>query len=271
MDVTSLIGLAPVVTAIGGLAGSIRFVQESQRGVKLRWGRVVRHRDGRPKIVEPGFVFLVPTMHRLRRIHVRTSTLTLDPQRIMLKDHTVFNVGALIITRIIDDEEGIYRSLFEVDDLPTSVEEFCAAALRDVLVGITYDKLADPAALAECVRTSVEPQLREWGTEVKSFALTDCSPSPETARMILISAEAQFRADALAAVCPTLEQLSGIPPMLAAALIGTPVSVALGGTDDSMANGGPKQHPYTGHFSIGRHGISAGVSGPGSSREDDDT
>ena len=73
---------------------SIAFVQEGQRGVKLRFGKAVRYRTGKnagkPKIVDPGFVFMIPYIDKLQRRHVRQETLRLDYQKIMFKDGMIF-------------------------------------------------------------------------------------------------------------------------------------------------------------------------------------
>ncbi len=69
---------------------SIAFVQEGQRGVKLRFGKAVRYRTGKtagqPKIVIPGFVFMIPFIDKLKRRHVRQETIRLGYQKIMFKD-----------------------------------------------------------------------------------------------------------------------------------------------------------------------------------------
>jgi regulator of protease activity HflC (stomatin/prohibitin superfamily) len=232
VDAALLQALVPAISLAAPLLGAIsgvRFVQESERGVKLRWGRAIRNRDGTPRIVEPGFVLTLPTVHRLRRVHVRTKTLALGKQWIMLADHTTFSVGALVVTRIMDTPSAVYRSLFEVDDVENSVEMYCASALRDVLLTIRYTDLAEPDQLAGRVRERVEPRLAEWGVRVEEIRLTDCSPTPETARMILTMTEANAKADALIQAAEKLDAAGhAIEPSLAAALIGTPVAVAIG-------------------------------------------
>jgi regulator of protease activity HflC (stomatin/prohibitin superfamily) len=56
--------LIQMLTAVGGLlftgVKTIQFVQEGSRGLKLRFGKVVRSSDGTPKVVEPGFVWMIP-------------------------------------------------------------------------------------------------------------------------------------------------------------------------------------------------------------------
>lgn len=236
--------LGPILAMVATGFGTIRFVQENERGVKLRFGRAIRRSDGNPRIYKPGFALVIPALHSLKRIHIKTQTLELQPQRVMLADHTVFTVGALVITHVIDSAAAIYAALFEVDDVKESVETYCAAALRDVLQSTKYPELADPEALARRVREHVEPRLREWGIQVEDVKLTDCSPSSETARMILIATETTFRVEALKAASTELaEATHHLPATLAAALIGTPVSVALTDAAGAGTNGKVDSRP----------------------------
>lgn len=258
IDLATIAPFVPVVLALGSAAGSVRFIQESQRGVKLRFGKVIRNRNGKPRIYEPGFVLTLPTVHHLRRIHVRTQTLALEPQRVMLADRTVFQIGALVITHVMDDVDAIYQSLFEVDDVAASVEEFSAATLRDVLAGCRYEDLDHPDRLANAVRERLIPRLHSWGTEVDDVKLTDCSPSPETSRMVLIQAEAQMRVQALLTTAAAVGSLpSSLSPTLAAALIGAPVTVTLSESqDEAKIRTATPEHPnFSQHVTLfgGRH------------------
>lgn len=60
--VSTLASAAPAVLStlagLGGLAKGSRYVHEGERGVKLRFGRVIRRRGGRVKVIMPGFVFV---------------------------------------------------------------------------------------------------------------------------------------------------------------------------------------------------------------------
>jgi regulator of protease activity HflC (stomatin/prohibitin superfamily) len=234
--IETLIPILSSVTALGGLASGARVVQEGQRGMKLRFGKVVRHkagsRKGNPKVVKPGFVFLIPGVDSLRKVHVRASTLNLDTQSIMLKDRTVFNVGAMVIVRVRDTDDDVYRALFETFNLHGSVRDYCAAELRDVLTGMTYTDMADPESLARQVHARVEGKLTGWGLRVEEFMLTDCSPTPATARLVLMGTEVEFRTEALrsaAAAMASDPNIRRVHPTIAAALVGTPVGVQLGG------------------------------------------
>lgn len=222
----------PFFAAVAGAVGGSKFVQEGERGVKLRFGKVVRDRRGNPRVVRPGFCFVVPSIEHLRRTHVRTRTYNLPTQDVMLRDNTVFRVSAVVMCHLQDTPDAVYRSLFEIQNLGQSVQDYVASALRDVLAGLNYEQINDQTDVLNQVTIAIMPQMEAWGVVLNRITLTDCSPTEETAKMLLMTTQAAFRADALASVAAKLSSdaaVAGLHPTVAAALIGTPVSVALGG------------------------------------------
>jgi regulator of protease activity HflC (stomatin/prohibitin superfamily) len=243
IDLSILSALGPAIAGVGAVASSGRVVHEDERGMKLRFGKVVRHksgaRKGHPKVLLPGFRLLIPAVDRLKKIHVRASTVNLPIQAVMLKDRTVFEVGAMVIVRVRDTDADIYNALFETDDLPGSVSDYCAAELRDLLAGMTYADMTDPSALARQAQARVEPTLASWGLSVQTFKLTDCSPTAATERLVLIGTDAEFRVDALMAAANRLNVggVSALDAGLAAALIGTPVAAQVQATSTRPRSG----------------------------------
>ena len=96
--------LLPVATGLigggGALVKGIAFIREGQAGVKLRFGKAVRDKQGVPKVYGPGFQFMIPFVHSLVRRHVRQTALRSDLPHIMLADHTVFEVSTVVIFRV---------------------------------------------------------------------------------------------------------------------------------------------------------------------------
>lgn len=222
--------LIPALAGLGGAVQGSRFIQEGQRGVKVRFGKVVRDRNGSPKIRRPGFVFILPAVEHLVRTHVRTRTLNLEMQQIMLTDRMVFEVGGMVQIQVKDRAEDIYAALFETDDLESTVCDYVAGALRDVVSGLNYQQVLTRDTITSAVKARITGQLCDWGLDLIDFALTDCSPTPQTARAILLGAEAVMRAEALSAAAQKLSgdiAVRALSPTLAAALIGTPVATAL--------------------------------------------
>lgn len=236
--------LGPAVAGLGGLVSGTRIVHENERGMKLRFGKTVRHKSGpnkgQPKVVMPGFRVLIPAVDQLRKTHIRTTTLNLDTQTIMLKDQTVYEVGAMVRVKIRDDAQAIYQALFETSGLWGTVANHCAAELRALIATMNSDQMSDPEALGEQALERVKHQLDEWGVTIVSFPLTDCSPTPATAQLLLIGAATRFRVEALMAAADRLllgERARRLDPSLAAALIGTPIGVQIGGIPGQRAIG----------------------------------
>ncbi len=61
------------------LIGGIKILNEYERGVVFRLGRLTPYRG-------PGVVFIIPMIERLVRIDLRTVTLDIPPQDVITKD-----------------------------------------------------------------------------------------------------------------------------------------------------------------------------------------
>lgn len=232
MNAAAWIGLVPALAPLVGVLGSIKFIQEGQRGAKLRFGKAVRDRSGQPRIYGPGFVFALPSVHSLRRLSVRQHTLNCYDQTVMLADRNVFTFSAVVLYKIHDSDDAVYRALFEIDNLTHAIEDYTTSALRDV-VGHRTASTLDLTDIGEEVSTVVNAKLAEWGVDLVLFRFTDCSPTPATAETLLIASRVQARTDAVAAARQSLETND---PGLLAALVGVPVTSTVTGGHANMAD-----------------------------------
>ena len=202
--------------------------------MKLRFGKLVRHksgpRKGHPRVYNPGFAFTLPTVHSLKRQHIRATTINCHDQTVVLADGTVFTMSAMIVHHVHDDPDAIYRVLFVITDLETSVENHCMAILREIVQSKTSKQLLeDTAEISDEMAKRARPRLEEWGVDLDAFELTDCSPTAETTRMLLAGAETKVRTDALNKAAEDLgTTIDKLDPSLAAALVGAPLVTSIG-------------------------------------------
>lgn len=219
--------ISAIVGMVSTFLKSFKFVKEGEKGVRLRFGKAVRKKDGQPDIVNPGFVFLIPWVDSLPRHHVRQQTIRFDRQRIMLNDGLVFYVTAIVIFRVID----VYKVMFEIDDLDGSLEDLAMGILRDELAARAYTELGSH----EISRRLVE-HLREtsqaWGIELLEFRLVDCAPTSETANLLNAEVGARLRSAALGEAAKSFGiRLGDLSPLLGAVLVGTPLVASITDTD----------------------------------------
>ncbi len=210
--------IASVLAALGGVAGSIRFIKEGERGIMLRFEKALR-RNGEYRVVLPGLRLMVPGMHKLARIHVRQRTINFPEQTIVLSDRTVFEVGAVMMCRVKDTATDLYNALFETTGIDEALTDYGLLVVRDVLAGKTYEDLFGErrGQISDELMTEAQDKAGEWGVALISFELSDCKPTNETARLIQTAAQAAFKLDALTAAAKALDiaDLADLDPGLA--------------------------------------------------------
>ena len=70
--------IASAVVSGLGLSRTFNYVKEGELGIKLRFGKAKRNKDGSPRIIFPGFVLMIPWVDSLANITCanRPSALT---------------------------------------------------------------------------------------------------------------------------------------------------------------------------------------------------
>lgn len=224
-----------LVGAGGGLFSfvkSFRFVREGEKGIKLRFGKAKRKRNGsgelEPIIYEPGFTMLIPYVDSLVRRHVRVQTIELPQQTITIKNGLSYIVDAVVRFQVKD----IYKALFVVDNLDQTMNNVAMAELRDTLTPYEDETaMADVHGMSEKLTEKIKSHSNIWGVEIEQFSIVSCVPTPESQQIVNVKAGVKSRVGAL---LEGFKQMgikdSGIGeyPQLAAALIGIPVATAIG-------------------------------------------
>lgn len=221
---SALIGAA--ISSVFAAVKSFRFVHEGERGVKLTFGRVVRDKDGKPIVHEPGFVWLIPFIQVLRSHHVRQESYRFPEQLITLKDGLIYRISGMVIFKVVD----VYKALFDIESVDRSIDDLGMAAIRDELQQLNHDELRDLDKTSKKLLDRIKGRTTEWGIEVLQFSLPECCPTPETSNLINASLGVKLRLEALK---DGLERhnltLSSVHPNLAAVLVGIPLTATISG------------------------------------------
>ncbi len=101
---TIVIVLAAVALVVFLLATStIKIVQEYERGVIFRLGRLVGARG-------PGLFFLIPGAERTRKVDLRIVTLEVPAQEAITRDNATVRVNAVVYFRVVSPEDAVVKS-----------------------------------------------------------------------------------------------------------------------------------------------------------------
>ncbi len=178
---TSVIFLIVVVLLIL-LAAGIRIVKQYERGVVLRFGRLVGLRT-------PGFNVIIPVVERMNKVSLRIATTVLEPQEVITRDNVTVKVDAVVYYMVIDP----IKAVINVENYREATIQLALTTLRSVLGQSELDEL-----LAH--RDQINLRLREiideqtempWGVKATLVEIKDVLLPEAMQRSMARQAEAE--------------------------------------------------------------------------------
>src|SRR5687768_2663995 len=158
-----LTGLGPVLIVLviaGGLLlfNAVRIVQEYERGVIFRLGRLVGARG-------PGLIFLIPGVERMRKIDLRVITMEVPSQEAITRDNVTVKVNAVIYFKVVDPENAVVKVL----DFVRATSLIAQTTLRSVLGQSDLDHLLTQRdQINLTLQQIIDEQTDAWGIKVSA-------------------------------------------------------------------------------------------------------
>lgn len=199
------------------LASAIKILQEYERGVVFRLGRLVGVRG-------PGLVIIVPLIDRLLRVSLRVVTLDVPAQDVITKDNVSIKVNAVVYFRVIDADKAI----IEIEDFLYATSQIAQTTLRSVLGEIELDDLLTKREkINQRLQQIIDKATDPWGIKVSTVEVKHIDLPTEMQRAIARQAEAER--DRRAKVIHAEGELQASEKLSAAAniLAREPISVQL--------------------------------------------
>ncbi|VFP79892.1 protease modulator HflC [Candidatus Erwinia haradaeae] len=84
------------------IGSSLCIVQEGQRGIVMRFGKVLRSSDGQPLIYMPGLHFKIPCLESIKLLDARIQTMDNQADRFVTKEQKDLIVDSYIKWRVSD-------------------------------------------------------------------------------------------------------------------------------------------------------------------------
>jgi len=166
---------------IAFLISAIRILNEYERGVIFRLGRVIKTKG-------PGLIILIPVIDKMKKIDLRIVTLDVPPQDIITRDNVSVKVSAVVYFRVLDSRKAV----IEVENFLFATSQLAQTTLRSVCGQAELDEL-----LAE--RDKINAQIQEildldtepWGIKVSKVEVKEIDLPDEMKRAMAKQAEAE--------------------------------------------------------------------------------
>lgn len=167
---------------IGIAAMAARIVQEYERGVIFRLGRVSEE----PK--KPGLNFIIPFVDRMQKVDMRVVTLDVPTQEAISKDNVTVRVNAVVYFSVIDPKAAIIN----VENYRRATSQIAQTTLRNVIGQSSLDQLlSDRERVNDTLQHIIDDATEPWGIKVSVVEVKDVELNEQMIRAMAREAEAE--------------------------------------------------------------------------------
>ena len=176
-----MLGIVVVFLIIFFLAASVRILNEYERGVIFRLGRLIATKG-------PGIIVLIPGVDKMVKISLRTVAMDVPSQDVITKDNVSVKVSAVIYFRVINANSAVVA----VENYLYATSQLAQTTLRSVCGQVELDELLSEREkinvhLQEILDRSTDP----WGIKITLVEVKHIDLPEEMKRAMAKQAEAE--------------------------------------------------------------------------------
>jgi regulator of protease activity HflC (stomatin/prohibitin superfamily) len=170
-----------IVLGVFFLSSAIRILNEYERGVVFRLGRVIGAKG-------PGLILLIPIIDKMIKVDLRTVTMDVPAQDVITRDNVSVKVNAVVYFRVMD----AVKATVEVQQYLYATSQLAQTTLRSVCGQAELDKI-----LSEREKVNMEIQeildlhTDPWGIKVVVVEVKQIDLPQEMQRAMAKQAEAE--------------------------------------------------------------------------------
>ena len=169
------------VIAIWFFTAAVKIVQEYERGVVFRLGRLVGARG-------PGLILLIPKIERMVKVDLRVITLDVPAQEAITRDNVTVKVNAVAYFRVVEPT----RAIVSVVDYRRATSLMCQTTLRSILGQSDLDTLLSSRdEINAQLQRLIDEQTEAWGIKVTAVEVRDVELPESMQRAMARQAEAE--------------------------------------------------------------------------------
>jgi regulator of protease activity HflC (stomatin/prohibitin superfamily) len=170
-----------IILAFLLLTSAIKVVQEYERGVIFRLGRLVGAKG-------PGLFFIIPGLDRMMKVDLRVITMDVPAQEVITRDNVTIKVNAVIYFKVMDPSMAVVKVL----DYIRATSQIAQTTLRSVLGQSDLDELlAQREQINQRLQQIIDDQTEPWGVKVSVVEVKDVELPQAMQRAMAKQAEAE--------------------------------------------------------------------------------
>ncbi|HEY3491073.1 MAG TPA: slipin family protein [Candidatus Deferrimicrobiaceae bacterium] len=173
--------LALLVLVVLFLYNAIKILNEYERGVVFRLGRVIGAKG-------PGLILLIPGIDKMVRVGLRVVALDVPAQDVITRDNVSIKVSAVVYFRVIDPN----RAIISVENYLYATSQLAQTTLRSVCGQANLDELlSEREKINDHVQEILDKDTEPWGVKVAKVEVKQIDLPQEMQRAMAKQAEAE--------------------------------------------------------------------------------
>ena len=183
MEALIVIIVLLVIAGVTALGRSMKVVQQYEKGVLYRFGRV------QPQVVQPGLAFIRPIGDRMQKVNMQIVAMTVPAQDGITRDNVSVRVDAVVYFRVVDP----IKATINVQNYMSAISQQAQTSLRSIIGQSEMDQLlAERETVNRELRRIIdEPTEEPWGVRVERVEIKDVSLPEGMKRSMSRQAEAE--------------------------------------------------------------------------------
>lgn len=179
MDFFTLIIVGIIILIILGL--SIRIVNQYEKGVVFRLGRVIGVKD-------PGLRLIIPLVDRMVKVSFRIVTMPIPSQNIITQDNVSIDVAAVAYFKVVD----AYNAVVAIENYNRAVNQIAQTTMRNVIGQFLLDDvLSSTTKINEKIKEIIDKHSEPWGVQITAVEIKDIKLPDTMQRAMARQAEAE--------------------------------------------------------------------------------
>lgn len=172
---------AIVILVIFFLSSAIRILNEYERGVIFRLGRVLGAKG-------PGLILLIPIVDKMIKVDLRTVTMDVPAQDVITRDNVSVKVNAVVYFRVME----AVKATVEVQQYLYATSQLAQTTLRSVCGQAELDKiLSEREKVNTEIQAILDMHTEPWGIKVVTVEVKQIDLPQEMQRAMAKQAEAE--------------------------------------------------------------------------------
>jgi regulator of protease activity HflC (stomatin/prohibitin superfamily) len=173
--------VAILIIAVLFLYSAIKILNEYERGVIFRLGRVIGAKG-------PGLILLIPLIDKMVRVDLRVVAMDVPSQDVITRDNVSVKVNAVLYFRVLDPN----RAIITVENYLYATSQLAQTTLRSVCGQAELDDLlSEREKINTHIQEILDKDTDPWGIKVAKVEIKHIDLPQEMQRAMAKQAEAE--------------------------------------------------------------------------------